>query len=724
MERTGPQKGIPKIRIPIVAGESRSVNRSSYQRSIKVHYSQNQFDIQQIDAAYQLADDWAGSIMGAAREPELYRFLAQTVKDHKLDFPRVLKAAEYFNNLNLIPQLPRSVLEEKVRTTYEDIEAGQIQRQPAPGSDDDEDDSSPTIWVVPASGERERAKPMTLPVTVRFEPHLLSQQADQVEMAMRLDPKSEPLFSHAGRYATIRYRSSVGDETKPEIFHYSEPALRERMMASAKFFTFRRNKDKGDWVPTKAQDDLVKTLMARNGGNAAPLTGLLLAPTICPNGLAIERPGYHDDTGLYATFDAGSFPKLRKYVTGCSLEDAHWKGQSPRKDILAMNQAMDERDLDLVERTEQRHTSEQKRAQRDAAAAYQWIGDELFGEFPFKHEVDKSAAIAALLTGLVRRTCGPAPAFLISAPQQSTGKTALASVIALASEGVISGLNSWPEKEEELEKILFAALRSGQGTIIFDNCRSGMALKSDKLAKFLTAEVFQGRILGLSELATLPSNALVLLTGNNVMLEGDMASRVVELYLDAHDERPDQRTFKRNIIEWTTDNRASIVEKALTIIKAYLDCGAPATSGKATRFPTWDMMVRRAIVWSGGEDIGAKFDRAHDLDPSLAQLREVMRTWRPALGDEPITAGGIAAKVDSGSADFSDAVIEFRKALCSLLGIRSGAVIDGTLLSKRLARYASRPLNGMRIVNRHDKGKNQMAWQIETIGRSAEDVFE
>jgi hypothetical protein len=100
-----------------------------------VHYSQNQFDIDQLNLVCALADNWAGSIMGAAREPELYRFLVRTVRDHKLGFPQALEAAEYFNDLNLIPRLPRSTVEEKVKTTLEDIEAGKIQRQPASGSE-------------------------------------------------------------------------------------------------------------------------------------------------------------------------------------------------------------------------------------------------------------------------------------------------------------------------------------------------------------------------------------------------------------------------------------------------------------------------------------------------------------------------------------------------------------------------------------------------------------
>jgi len=167
-----------------------------------------------------------------------------------------------------------------------------------------------------------------------------------------------------------------------------------------------------------------------------------------------------------------------------------------------------------------------------------------------------------------------------------------------------------------------------------------------------------------------------------------------------------------------------IVEKALTIVKAYLDCGSPPTSGKATRFATWDRMVRRAIVWAGGADIGAKFDRAHELDPSLVQLREVMRCWRLALGDKATTAGEIASKIDPSSTDFSAGAAEFRKALCALINIRPGAAADGKPIGAGLMRFANRPLDGMRIVNRYDTHLKQNFWRLENVDRSPADIFQ
>ena len=104
---------------------------------------------------------------------------------------------------------------------------------------------------------------------------------------------------------------------------------------------------------------------------------------------------------------------------------------------------------------------------------------------------------------------------------------------------------------------------------------------------------------------TVPAAVLVMLTGNNLILEGDSVSLIIEIYLDAQTERPEDRVFKRDILAWTAHNRGAIVEKALTICKAYLDAGAPAVGAPATRFPTWDKMVRQAIVWAGGEDIAA-----------------------------------------------------------------------------------------------------------------------
>lgn len=658
-----------------------------------------------LDNAYQIADRWAGDILGAARVPELCRYVAQL--GNGLADDQLFDAAAYFAGLNFVGSFPSDTLRAVVAKTRTGMPMKAIAEQLAQPAD--------MAAVLPSKPDNADHR-----VMIRFSPEDLPRHADEAERAIVKAPGSriyvvdeeqrlkreetipadlEQVFSHGGAYAVIRPAKPVTpremrskDDAPPTIFHLADrESLRQRLMASCKFYRWTKDRGAENWTPDMACDLVVNNLLARRGGMAPPLTGLQPTPTITENGRIIEAPGYDPATGLFCTFKVGEFPKIKTYL----------KSSAPTGDA-----DLDAARLNSFER-------EFRRAKYDAVQAYRFLATEVFGEFIFADPADEAAAVAALLTALVRKTCGIAPAFLGSAALQGVGKTTLLNAIGFIAEGAAPAIAPWPDNDDELRKQLTALCLTGRSAIIFDNVRNGAVVDSPTLARFLTAEAFADRVLGKSETVNISTAVFISLTGNNPILAGDMPSRILAIRLDAEDERPDKRQFKRDLLEWVRAHRPQVVEQALTLIKAWLDVGKPGPT--ATRFPTWDCMVRQAIMFAGGPDISSKFDRSHEDDPIIGQLQELAAAWRPALGDSPVSAGEIVSKVTV-PGDFSEAQGNFRRVLTDLVADGRGVKLTPRAVGLRLKKFADRPIGDMRIVSRYSTHSKTHVWSLVEKG--------
>jgi hypothetical protein len=447
-------------------------------------------------------------------------------------------------------------------------------------------------------------------------------------------------------------------------------------------------------APAKPSDDVVANEMSRRGGSAPPLTGISNTPLVLQDGRVIDQAGYDPTTGVYFDIADGAFPPIRSYLTEFTAENCPSESTTDTE-FVAM----------------ERYEAERELAQRQAARCYDYLANDFLGEFVFEEAVDEAAAVALLFTAVSRPAIATAPGFLVSASAMGSGKTTLARAIVTAAAGASPPDHDFPEHEEELAKLQFSEARAGTRNLLLDNVRGGRVINSPSLAKLLTSERVQGRILGKSESASATANMTVILTGNNVMLEGDMPSRIVEVRLAVETERPETREFARpDLVEWARENRGRIVHAVLSMQKAYLDAGAPPVGGKPSRFPEWDLMVRRPIIWAGGADIGAKFESAYRHDPELAQLREFLGLWRHAIGTEPVTIGELIDAIN-GAADFSAGRDKFRSALVSLTGERRGN-FEPRSLGIRLKKHTGRPVGGLRLRSNFDGHRKQLVWSV------------
>ena len=120
--------------------------------------------------------------------------------------------------------------------------------------------------------------------------------------------------------------------------------------------------------------------------------------------------------------------------------------------------------------------------------------------------------------------------------------------------------------ENELSKLLLAKAINGSPTLLMDNIAG--AFKSTALCGYLTSSSYEGRILGASQTTQVPTNALVILTGNNPAIVGDLNRRLLRCELDPRMEAPHKRAFKLDPLEYCREHRAEMVRAALVLLKA------------------------------------------------------------------------------------------------------------------------------------------------------------
>jgi putative DNA primase/helicase len=272
----------------------------------------------------------------------------------------------------------------------------------------------------------------------------------------------------------------------------------------------------------------------------------------------------------------------------------------------------------------------------------------MFDGFPFVDDADRVALVAGIITALLRRVLPAAPLFAITAPSPGTGKTLLCETLAIVATDRRASVMSLGHDDAEFEKRLGGVLLAGDAVISIDNIER--ALRGDLLCQIATQQFVRLRPLGGSGMLNVPTHALLVATGNNLAIIGDLKRRVLMVRLDAHTERPEQRSFDRNHLDEMKAQRGAIITDALTIVGAYLAANEPKIAGLYDYggFEAWDRMVRRPLAWLELPDPLLAAEGLRDQDPDLEAMRVLFSAWRAsnqlALG--PCTAADVVLTSD------------------------------------------------------------------------------
>ncbi len=382
---------------------------------------------------------------------------------------------------------------------------------------------------------------------------------------------------------------------------------------------------------------MVRPGLGREYGPAAPVIRVT-APTLdLKTGRLIERPGFDRETGLFLDYD-GRCPDVP---------------ETPNLDDVR------------------------------AAVNVLWRP---FAEFPFRSALDASVVFGLLLLATVRQALPTAPGHAVNAPAAGSGKTLLAMCACRLAGArfptVLPGVDG-----DELRKRLLTIGRLAVLGAVFDNLFGRFG--SDALCAWLTSPWFEDRILGASASVRVPTSMMLLLTGNNLILVGDLCRRVLPAHLDPQCETPWRRAFAVDPLEHVEKHRLEMVAAGLTVLRWAL--GRPRSfCDRTASFELWSDTVRHAVVEVGREgfmelpDPCNAIDTSFETDPDTLKLGALLAAWDAHGFDRPQSVAEILDACGR-APDLEDAVDEIagergqinRRRLGRWIESRAGRIVNG-----------------------------------------------
>jgi len=532
--------------------------------------------------------------------------------------------------------------------------------------------SKPELNLVKADKEHRAAFNGDGQRVIRHDPGKLPEILDECEQA--LADADCNLFVQSGRLLRI-YPAKEGlsfGVNRPRgaiTLHPVDGAHLVELLTNAAIHQ-RFDARSDEYKPCDCPRRVADAFLARgNWPHLNQLAGFIEAPTITPDGYVIEQPGYDEGTELFAAFEQNV-----------------------------------------------RSTSPNPKPSRVDAEKAKLVLMDLVDDFPVVDECDTSAMLAGIITALIRRILPAAPMMAITAPTPGTGKTLIAETFAIIAAGRRASVLSLGHDDAEAEKRLGGVLMAGDACILLDNIER--PLKGDLLCQVTTQQFVRLRPLGASGMVSIPTHALLVATGNNLSIVGDLKRRVVLIRMDAKTERPEQRTFTRDHLETVFERRGELIRAALEIPLAYIAAGSPAIEGlhPLGGFELWDKMVRRPLAWLGMADPLKAAEALRQQDPDLETMRLLFESWLGAFPSGETTAADIVSASLS-TLGFGDSLMRTSPDLYDAMQMVCAEKINSRRLAYWLRSHRDRIVDGMRLEQCGMDGHTKIArWKIVKCG--------
>jgi hypothetical protein len=342
-----------------------------------------------------------------------------------------------------------------------------------------------------------------------------------------------------------------------------------------------------------------------------------------------------------------------------------------------------------------------------------------FENFPFCGPVDKAVHLAALLTASVRSSMTVAPGFAYDAPSQGSGKTLLARCVGVLLSGTEPSVwaHTAGRDDEEIRKRIFTVLRSGARVLIWDNVVG--TFDSPSMASCMTSPMLTDRILGQSSSSTVPNRMMLILTGNNLTLQGEMPRRVLVCRIDPAVERPFSRHFELEPFGYCRANRQKMIASALTLIRAYMTHGISASlNGRLASFEAWDECVRHTVSFANEllpdmfGDVMDSIVANQSADPELETLTIFLKAWFDAYSTRPISTSDLITSVSGNLVD--PRLIELKKAIEDL-PLSNNQQLNSKSIGRYLGYRKGRVAGGL-VLEQGLKVKERQTWRVKRVG--------
>lgn len=391
------------------------------------------------------------------------------------------------------------------------------------------------------------------------------------------DSELPPLFQRAGTMVILK--SSPG--CPPELANVGEHAMFGVLAREANWM--RKLGD--ELMPVFPPKDVAHDLIAYPPIGIPRIDTVITTPIFGREGNMISEPGYHKEDHVWLHMEPGfDIPEIPKNPTQSEVEKS----------------------LSLFR-------------------------DDLFVDFPFVGPGDRAHALAAMLLPFVRPMIqGCTPLHVIEAPSAGSGKGLISNLISILATGRSCDGGTLPHYDDDVRKKITAELCKAQPLILLDNARESSIIDSPSLASVLTSAFWTDRILGKSEMVTIPNMATWILTGNNPKLSMELARRCVRIRIDPKRDRAWTRTgFKHDpITEWAREHRIELVHAALTLIQSWIAAGCPLGKKRLGSYEHWAGVMDGIMSTIGVKDfLGNMEDLYEAADTEGAMWRDFINAW-------------------------------------------------------------------------------------------------
>lgn len=422
------------------------------------------------------------------------------------------------------------------------------------------------------------------------------------------------------------------------------------VVLSAMIEWHRQNRN-GEWEVCNPPQHLISTLLFnRDRKHLQTLTGIAHQPYFDANEQLVITPGFNPGTGIYACFGSNDYP-----IIASSMDDA-------RNSLMMLKAEL--------------------------------------AEFEFEKAEDLAAALCAMLTAVIRPGLPLAPAFSINAASSGSGKSLLASLIALFATPLHPYVTSYPTTATEAIKVILAMLLEKPTVILFDDMQHDWK-PFGAINKALTSQTTTERRLGKSGTATAQTNSLFLGTGNNIGPVKDMRRRVVSSRLAPKIIR---RNFKHNPYKQISQHRSVYVRSALTIIQAFLIHGKRDENlPQIGSYDEWSRLCREPLIWLGEPDPATSLIQQMDDNTDNEEFSVFLKLWRDMYDDESVMVRELIADAKRKP--------ELLAIIHELPVIERGE-ISGHLLGQWIKSHRGVRVNGLRIEDGFSTERK--SWRVLT----------
>lgn len=347
--------------------------------------------------------------------------------------------------------------------------------------------------------------------------------------------------------------------------------------------------------------------------------------------------------------------------------------------------------------------------------------DDILHDFPFaegRGGPHHSAALAAWLTAAARPgIAGNVPMWLVEASTRGSGKGKLCDAVLLSVYPTPTARTQWPDKDEEVDKRMTAYALAGVDRVLIDNVVGRLGGPSLDAAVTAAEAGYQGRVLGVSQVVSLPFRPWWVANGNNVTIAGDLDRRVLVTRLDPGVSNPEARTgFRHASLERVVrERRPLLLAAALRLVRHGVEVGGPNLGS----FETWSSIVRGALLDLGMPDpwdSGAQIRATHADDTHTSVVWAMSQAF-----PSPLTVRQIIGEVDPVPAQsvHRDILSALREDLIEVAADRKS---QAAISSRRLGQWLSRHREKVVVCpdGAHRRllgvGSRPVRWVAEEVG--------